>query len=95
MSEELDMGTWYWDRRTRKALRPRQIDDNTVEFMTVWHAEEVTDALDAGALVPLDEIRLDRTETTLDLIGSFRLPDDCAGERNQRPATDSESERDA
>lgn len=95
MSEEIETGTWYWDRRTRKALRPRQIDDGTVEFTSVWHAEEVDDALDGGALVPLDEIHLDRTETTFDLIDSFRLSDSGDGESNERQTDDIETERDA
>lgn len=66
---------WYWDRRTRTALYPRRTDDDTVEFVTVWHAEAVTDAVDAGALVPVDEVGLDRTETTFDLLESFRFPE--------------------
>lgn len=75
MSDEIDTDRWYWDRRTRKALYPRRVDDDTVEFVTVWHAEEVGDALDGGALVPLSEVGLDRTETTFDLVDSFRTPD--------------------
>lgn len=95
MSEQLETGTWYWDRRTRKALRPRQIDDGTVEFTSVWHADEADDALDSGVLVPLDEIRLDRTETTFDLIDSFRFPDSDDTESNEHQTDDSETERDA
>jgi hypothetical protein len=66
---------WYWDRRTRTALYPRRTEDGTVEFVTVWHAEEVADAVEAGALVPVDEVALDRTETTFDLLDSFRFPE--------------------
>jgi len=66
---------WYWDRRTRTALYPRRTEDDTVEFVTVWHAEEVADAVDAGALVPVDEVGLDRTETAFDLLDSFRFPE--------------------
>ncbi|MEF8852893.1 MAG: hypothetical protein V5A44_05550 [Haloarculaceae archaeon] len=76
---------WYWDRRTRTALYPRRRADDTVEFVTVWHAEEVADAVDGGALVPVDEVGLDRTETTFDLIDSFRFP---AGVENEDPADD-------
>lgn len=75
----VDPGTWYWDRRTGKALAPRRVDDRTVEFVTVWHAEAVTDALDGGVLVPLADLSLDRTDTTFDLIDSFRTPDIDAG----------------
>ena len=81
MVENLDTGDWYWDRRNRKALRPRRIDDDTVEFVTVWHAEEVADALDGGALVPVDEIGVDDIDTTFDLVDSFRMPDAVGSER--------------
>jgi hypothetical protein len=66
---------WYWDRRTRTALYPRRTENDTVEFVTVWHAEEVADAVEGGALVPADEVGLDRTETTFDLVDSFRFPE--------------------
>lgn len=72
MPAEFDTDRWYWDRRNRKALYPRRTDDGTVEFVTVWHAEEVTDALAGGALVPIEEVGLPRTDTTFDLIDSFR-----------------------
>ena len=75
MVAEFDTDRWYWDRRTRKALYPRRTDDNTVEFVTVWHAEEVSDALDDGALVPLEDVGLNSTKTTFDLIDSFRTPE--------------------
>ena len=67
---------WYWDRRNRKAYYPRERDDGTVEFVTIWHEEEVADALSGGALVPIEEVGLDRTDTTFDLISSFRTPED-------------------
>ena len=67
---------WYWDRRTEKAYYPVEAEDGTVRFVTVWHEQEVADARDRGALVPIEEIGLDRTETTLDLLDSFRMPDD-------------------
>lgn len=67
---------WYWDRRTNKAYYPTETDEGTVRFVTVWHAAEVADARDRGALVPVEAVGLDRTETTFDLLDSFRLPDD-------------------
>lgn len=67
---------WYWDRRTNKAYRPIATDDGTVTLLTVWHEQEVEGARDGGALVPVEEIGLDRTETTFDLLESFRLPDE-------------------
>jgi len=39
-----------------KGAVPRRTPEGTVEFVTIWHAEEVVDALDAGALVSLDEV---------------------------------------
>lgn len=79
MAEDID-AEWYWDRRTRKALSPRRIGEDTVAFVTVWHRDEVDDAMEHGALVPIEEVGLDRTETTLDLIDSFRLQPDLQGE---------------
>jgi hypothetical protein len=67
---------WYWDQRIQKAYYPIKIDDGTVRFVTVWHESEVADARDRGALVPIDEIGIDGTETTYDMIDSFRMPDD-------------------
>lgn len=69
---------WYWDQRTEKAYYPIEADDGTVRFVTVWHESEVTDARDRGALVPIEEIGLDRTETTFDLLDSFRTPEDIS-----------------
>lgn len=67
---------WYWDRRINKAYRPIEHDDETVTFVTVRHREEVTDAIECDAFVPLEEIGLD--QTVFDLIDSFRLPSDEA-----------------
>lgn len=66
---------WYWDRRTRKALYPTEIDEdeNTVEFVTVWHREEVEDALASEALVPVEEVSSEIVDTTFDLLDSFRF----------------------
>jgi len=72
--DELDT-QWYWDQRNRKAYYPVAADDDTVTFVTRWHREEVADALDGGALGPLDAIGIDRTDTTLDRIDSFRALD--------------------
>jgi hypothetical protein len=68
---------WYWDRRTNKAYYPREIDEDegVVEFVTAWHHEEVTDAIETGALSPIEEIQDYRETTTFDLLDSFRLPD--------------------
>jgi hypothetical protein len=74
MLESFDTDQWYWDPRTGKALYPRAVDGETVEFVTVWHAEEVTDALDNEALLPVESVGLERTDTTFDLLESFRMP---------------------
>jgi hypothetical protein len=66
---------WYWERRTETALRPVERDGDTVRLETVWHAEEIEDAIASGVLAPIEEIGLDRTDTTFDLIDSFRLPE--------------------
>ena len=68
---------WYWDRRTRKALYPTEVDEdeNTVEFITVWHCEEVEDAIEGEALVPVEEVSSEIVDTTFDLLDSFRFPD--------------------
>jgi hypothetical protein len=66
---------WYWDRRTNKAYYPIEDGEDTVTFATVWHEDEVAGALDGGAVVPIEEIGLDRAEDrTFDLIDSFRTP---------------------
>ena len=64
---------WYWDRRNNKAYYPVDAGDETVEFRTVWHVEEVTDARESGALVPVDEIKNHRAVTPFDLKASFRF----------------------
>lgn len=72
---------WYWDRRNNKAYYPTEVrEDGTVAFATVWHPEEVADAMDGGALVPVDEIGLDRADTTFDLLESFRFEGVDGGE---------------
>lgn len=65
---------WYWDRRNNKAYFPVRSDEGTTTFLTVWHREEVQEALQTGVVFPVDEIGHDRTPTTFDLIDSFRLP---------------------
>lgn len=79
MVDDIETDRWYWDRRTEKALYPHRVDDGTVEFRTVWHAEEVADALDSGALVPLAEVGAGEADRPLDLVDSFRLPDGIEG----------------
>ena len=69
---------WYWDRRNGKAYYPVETDGGTVAFVTVWHGDEVAGALDAGALVPVDDLGpdyLDDREAGFDVFDSFRLPD--------------------
>jgi hypothetical protein len=65
---------WYWDRRTNKAYYPVAVDEDTVQFATVWHREEVEDALAADALATIEDVNVDRTDTTFDLVDSFRMP---------------------
>jgi len=70
---------WYWDRRNKKTYYPVEADDDTVVFATVWHREEVTDALSGDALVPIDDLgpdHLDGLEAGFDHFDSFRLPDE-------------------
>lgn len=71
---------WYWDRRTNEAYYPVETDGDAVRLVSVWHPEEFADARETGALVPLSTVGLDRTETTFDLLDSFRLPEDVADE---------------
>lgn len=68
---------WYWDRRTRKALYPIKVDGetDTVRFVSVWHREEVADALAGDVLVDVEEVSSENVDTTFDLLDSFRLPD--------------------
>lgn len=63
---------WYWDRRNNKAYYPVETGDGTVSFRTVWHEDEVADALSGDVLVPVEEIGFDP-------IDSFRTPEDPAG----------------
>lgn len=73
---------WYWDRRTETALYPCRADGDTVEFVTVRHREEVADAVDAGTIVPVDDIGAGRqVGDTLSFLDSFRLLDGDALDR--------------
>lgn len=65
---------WYWDRRTNKAYYPVAVDEETVQFATVWHRDEVDGALAEGAMTSVDDVTSDYTETTFDLLDSFRTP---------------------
>lgn len=67
---------WYWDRRTRTAYYPIRSDGDTVRLVSVWHDEEITDAMNSGALVPLAEIETFRSTTMFDVKSSFRTPED-------------------
>lgn len=84
MPDELPPDGWYWDRRNRKAISPKRVEERTVTFETVWHREEVADALEHGALVPLDDVGLDRTETTFDLLDSFRCHTESQNSESNR-----------
>jgi hypothetical protein len=70
------IGEWYWDKRNKKAYAPVRFEDDTVHLLTVWHRDELDDALDGEAVVPIEEIGLDRVDTTFDLLDSFRFPDE-------------------
>lgn len=71
---DIDTGMWYWDRRTDKAYYAVEEDGETVQFATVWHRHEAVNALDTGAVVPLEAMNFDRTGGTFDLKDSFRIP---------------------
>jgi hypothetical protein len=75
MSEDPDIEQrWYWDHRTNKAYYPKQTDDGTVELVTTWHREEVTDALETGALTPVEDLTLDyRSNVGFACFDSFRF----------------------
>jgi len=66
---------WLWHRGHNKAYRPVRTDEDRVVLVTAWHPEELSSARETGALVPIEEVGLDRTETAFDLLDSFRLPD--------------------
>lgn len=88
MVDTFEPGRWYWDRRTQKALYPRRVDETTVEFVTVWHAEEVTGAVESDALVPVEDLGPDDSDRPLDVVDSFRMPahvespDELGGDRS-------------
>ncbi|WP_276256571.1 hypothetical protein [Halomontanus rarus] len=65
---------WYWDRRTNKAYYPVAVDGDTVQLATVWHRDEIDGALEAGAWATVEELNPGRTDTTFDLVDSFRMP---------------------
>jgi hypothetical protein len=68
---------WYWDHRTNKAYYPKRVDDEdgTVELVTVWHHGEVTDALETGALTPVEEVSDPADEDGgFGCFDSFRFP---------------------
>jgi succinylglutamate desuccinylase len=63
----------------------QRASEGTVEFRSVWHSEEAADALETGALAPFDSVGLDRTETTFDLIESFRTAEVDAEQPTTEP----------
>lgn len=70
---------WYWDRRIDKAYYPVDTGDGTTTLLSVWHDEELGDALDRDALVTIAEFTEQRGTTPFDLKESFRLPDPITG----------------
>ena len=68
-----DHAGWLWDRRTNKAYYPVATTEDTVEFRTVWHDEEVADARESGALVPIEETGIDNEGRLFGLTDSFRV----------------------
>ena len=78
-------GAWYWDRRNQKAYVVQSVTGDAVELSTRWHREEVADAMSGGALVPVEEIRLDRVETAFDLHDSFRFEIDAVAPPARQP----------
>lgn len=70
-------GRWYWDNRNRKAYYPQRVDEDTITFVTVWHREEVADALATGAVEPVTETAPEWFDSVFDHIDSFRFEVDC------------------
>lgn len=66
-------GEWYWDGRNQKAYFPITVEENRVELVTVWHRDEIEDALEHGAMVPLDEISFPH-DSVFETLDSFRTP---------------------
>jgi hypothetical protein len=62
-----------WHHRHTKAYYPIETDDDHVVMVSAWHPEELADARESGALVPADDVRLDRVDTTFNLVDSFRF----------------------
>jgi hypothetical protein len=71
---------WYWDRRNDKAYYPVQTGDDTISFVTVWHAEEVKNARECDVLTPIEETDFTDPERPLGLKESFRLPENPMNE---------------
>jgi len=71
---DVEVGEWYWDRRTEKVYYAKEREGDTVQFVTVWHEEEAADALSTGAVVPLEEMAFADPGHTFDLKDSFRTP---------------------
>lgn len=70
---------WYWDRRNKKAYYPVSIGPKTVRFITAWHVDEVTDAIEGDTIVPLDELGPDYLagrDAGFDFFDSYRILND-------------------
>lgn len=66
---------WYWDHRNRKAYYPIERDDGTVTLATVWHEEEVEDALETGALEALGASCGEHFTDVFAFADTFRTPE--------------------
>jgi len=66
---------WYWDHRNRKAYYPVERGENTVTLATVWHDEELADALETGALEALGASCEDHFTDVFAFADTFRTPD--------------------
>ena len=74
MTDDTVQQRWYWDHRNRKAYYPTESADGTVTFVTVWQAEEVSDALSTGALEPLGASS-GKFDDVFEFVDTFRTPE--------------------
>ena len=66
---------WYWDHRNRKAYYPVERGDNTVTLATVWHEDELADALATGALEELGASCEESFTDVFEFADTFRTPE--------------------
>lgn len=52
----VDVGTWYWDKQSRKAVVPLQFNERTVRMLSIWHTDEIIGARSHEQLVPIEEL---------------------------------------